>query len=134
MRSAQPWRTNRARALRAKHVGAEELLWRRLRSRQLGGHKFVRQLPVGSYFADFACRACRLIIELDGGTHSEAGERATDAARSRALEMAGFRVMRIDNVDVYSNMDGVLDTILEALNRARQEPHGTHMPPLRPGR
>ncbi|MGE5486909.1 MAG: DUF559 domain-containing protein [bacterium] len=56
VRGAQPWRTNRARALRSQHVSAEEKLWSEQRDRPLGGFKFVRQAPVGPYFADFLSR------------------------------------------------------------------------------
>ena len=49
----------------------ERLLWARLRGRQLGGFKFVRQEPIGQYYVDFVCRERRLIIELDGGQHAE---------------------------------------------------------------
>ncbi|RTL67559.1 MAG: endonuclease domain-containing protein [Hyphomicrobiales bacterium] len=115
MRSAQPWRTTRSRVLRSKPISAEAALWRRLRNRQLGGFKFVRQFPIGPYFADFTCRELRLIVELDGGTHSEAQERASDAERSRVLNTAGFRVVRVRNADVYGNIEGVLDTILAEL-------------------
>ncbi|MCB1509682.1 MAG: DUF559 domain-containing protein, partial [Hyphomicrobiaceae bacterium] len=55
MRGTQPWRTNRARTLRSATTSAEDLLWQRLRNRQLGGLKFVRQFSIGPYFADFAC-------------------------------------------------------------------------------
>ena len=57
MRSQQPWRTNRSRVLRSQPISAEVKLWARLRNRQLGGLKFVRQAPVGRYFADFLPRA-----------------------------------------------------------------------------
>jgi very-short-patch-repair endonuclease len=34
---------------------AERSLWRILRSRQIEGHKFRRQVPLGRYIADFVC-------------------------------------------------------------------------------
>lgn len=46
---------------------AEKKLWRAIRTRQLGGHYFRRQAPVGPYIADFACHKEKLIVELDGG-------------------------------------------------------------------
>jgi very-short-patch-repair endonuclease len=47
------------------------LLWNRIRNRQLGGVKFVRQEPIGRYYADFVCRERRIVVELDGGQHAE---------------------------------------------------------------
>lgn len=52
------------------------------------------------------------MIELDGGQHAES---ATDPARTAWLEAQGWRVMRFWNNEVFQNMDGVLDTILLAL-------------------
>jgi very-short-patch-repair endonuclease len=75
---AQPWRTNRARVLRSKASSAEERLWTELRARRLNGLKFVRQYPIGPYFVDFACRELKIIVEVDGGTHSTADEQARD--------------------------------------------------------
>jgi very-short-patch-repair endonuclease len=49
----------------------ERLLWRALRYKQLGGHRFRRQHPIGRYIADFACIEQKLVIELDGGQHLE---------------------------------------------------------------
>jgi very-short-patch-repair endonuclease len=60
--------TARARALRNGATPHERKLWgmiSRLRP------KFTRQLPIGPYFADFACRPAKLIVELDGGHHAE---------------------------------------------------------------
>jgi very-short-patch-repair endonuclease len=67
MRGAREVRTERARRLRRDATDAELALWRRLRSRSLDGHKFVRQEPVGPFTVDFICREARLIIEVDGG-------------------------------------------------------------------
>lgn len=71
-----------------------------------------------NYFADFSCRELNLIVEIDGGTHSEAQERACDAERTRVLNAAGFHVLRVSNADVYDNIEGVLDTILAAIMKS----------------
>jgi very-short-patch-repair endonuclease len=75
----------------------DRLLWTRLRGRQLGGFKFVRQQPIARYYVDFVCRERRLIIELDGGQHAE---NAQDRERDRTLCALGYRVIRIWNNDV----------------------------------
>lgn len=105
----------RARALRRNETAAEVKLWEALRAKRLHGFKFVRQLPVGPYVADFACRSRRLIIEVDGATHGEAHEVARDARRTAFLEGQGWRVMRVWNADVFENLTAVCDDILLSL-------------------
>ena len=112
MRRTQPWLTNRSRALRANETSAEDRVWQAIRNRQLGGFKFVRQLPIGPYFADFACREQKVTIEVDGVTHETEEEMAADAVRTRKFSEMGFRVFRASNSDIYENLDGVLYALL----------------------
>jgi very-short-patch-repair endonuclease len=105
----------RARSLRRNQTEAEKLLWWRLRNRNLNGFKFVRQEPVGPFIADFLCFAKKLIVEVDGATHGEAHEIAYDEKRTRYLEAQGFRVLRVNNDDVYKTLEDVLDGIVKAL-------------------
>nr|WP_299726550.1 endonuclease domain-containing protein [Devosia sp.] len=104
-----------AKTLRANSTDAERKLWSSLRARQLLGHKFVRQQPVGPYIADFACREADLIIELDGGQHSESDR---DIARTAAIATHGYAVIRFWNNDVLTNLDGVLQCIVDHLSKA----------------
>jgi very-short-patch-repair endonuclease len=117
MRGPQPWKTNRARVLRSANVSAESKLWSHLRNRKLGGFKFLRQVSIGPYFADFLCREARLIIEVDGGTHSKPAEVAADRQRQQDLERMGFRIVRIWNADISENIEGVLETVLAELQK-----------------
>jgi very-short-patch-repair endonuclease len=71
LRGPDTIKTDRARRLRRTDNDAETKLWSQLRDRRLGGHKFVRQVPIGNYFADFACRDCMLVVEVDGSQHAE---------------------------------------------------------------
>ena len=119
MRGANERRTGRSRQLRRVQTEAERKLWYRINNRQPSGHKFVRQEPVGPYFADFACRAHRLIVELDGSQHAES---AHDLVRDAYLRSRGFRILRFWNAEVYTNMDGVLETILAALDERAPSP------------
>lgn len=105
--------TTLPRRLRKSMTDAERRLWRALRNRQLAGHKFRRQHPIPPYVADFACVERGLIVEVDGGQHSERTE--ADAARTRALQAQGFRVLRVWNNEVMANLEGVLAVILRAL-------------------
>ncbi len=101
----------RARALRNQATDAERLLWKRLRSRQLDGHKFRRQSPIGPYVVDFLCLEHRLVIELDGGQHADQPEQDKDQERSARLAGWGFRVLRFWNHEVLGNTEGVLQAI-----------------------
>ena len=71
-----------ARNLRVNQTDAETVLWNRIRNRQIDGHKFVRQEPIAGYVCDFVSRERRLVIEVDGGQHSES---AADVVRDRRL-------------------------------------------------
>ena len=112
MRGPQPWLTNHARALRSRSTAAEDRLWSALRNRRLRGLKFVRQCPIGPYFADFACREKQFIVEIDGETHSTAEEQGHDAQRAEYLSVNGYRIFRITNGDVYENLSGVLEGLI----------------------
>jgi very-short-patch-repair endonuclease len=102
----------RAQTLRAASTEAEKKLWHRLRDRRLGGTKFVRQAPVGPYYADFVCRGCKLVIELDGSQHADS---AYDDKRDAILAALGYRVLRFWNVDVLGSIDDVCETIVAAV-------------------
>jgi very-short-patch-repair endonuclease len=111
--------TRRARGLRQSQTPAEARLWSKLRNRGLAGYKFGRQEPIGPYFADFLCRERALIVEVDGATHSTAEELAHDARRTEFLEEKGYTVLRVLNPEVMTELDGVLETILLALEQRR---------------
>ncbi|HEX2553174.1 MAG TPA: DUF559 domain-containing protein [Microvirga sp.] len=115
MRGLRIPETRRSRDLRRDQTDAERKLWSKLRNRRLAGLKFVRQEPVGCYFVDFLCRGRRLVIEIDGATHSTDEEIASDARRTAFLEQHGFRVVRFTNAEVYENLEGVLETVLHVM-------------------
>ncbi|MET7245958.1 endonuclease domain-containing protein [Methylobacterium sp. EM32] len=108
--------TARARTLRRAQTDAERALWSRLRDRRLTEAKFVRQLPIGRYFADFACREAKLVVELDGSQHAESGY---DRERDAWLASQGWRVLRFWNGEVARNLTGVLETILASIMERR---------------
>ena len=112
MRRSQPWKTQRARVLRANASSAEDKLWAELRNRQLGGMKFVRQAAIGTYFVDFLCRERAVVVEVDGGTHSTDTEIAADGQRADYLRAEGYLIFRVHNFEVYENVDGDCDSLL----------------------
>ncbi len=105
----------RARNLRQNQTEAEKRLWGYLRDKRLQNYKLNRQVPIGSYIVDFLCHEAKLVVEIEVSTHGEAQEVAYDEKRTAFLNERGYRVMRCFNVDVFENLNGVLDTILIAL-------------------
>jgi very-short-patch-repair endonuclease len=110
-----------ARVLRKRMTPQEAKLWIRLRAWLEDGYKFRRQVPLGPYIVDFACYDPRLVIEVDGGQHSLDSNRARDAKRDQWLGEEGFRVIRVWNMDVDTNMDGVMTRIHEELEERDRE-------------
>ncbi len=90
MRGADKIKTGLARRLRRDSTNAELRLWNRLRARSIDGHKFVRQQSIGPYLVDFVCREKRLVVEADGGQHSE---NARDRVRDQWLRAHNYRVL-----------------------------------------
>ncbi len=99
------------RKLRREMPRAEVLLWTRLRNRQLLGLKFRRQYSVESYSIDFYCAELKLAIELDGDSHGTPEAIEYDKIRQTLIEQYGIQFLRFWNVEVYQNLEGVLDTI-----------------------
>ena len=104
-----------ARKLRREQTDAERALWQRLKGKQLDGVKFRRQQPIGPYIVDFASFEKKLVIEIDGGQHSEMEIADRDEARTGFLEAEGFKVIRFWNNDVTTKIEGVMETIGNAL-------------------
>lgn len=104
---------DRARDLRGNPTEAEKVLWRHLRLKQLGGHRFRRQHPIGNYIVDFFCFEKGLVIEIDGGHHSERQE--YDQVRTMWLESCGYRVLRFWNNEVMRDIEAVKSAILMEL-------------------
>ena len=104
--------------------GVEARLWSYLRRRQLGGHKFRRQAPIGPFMADFVCLAARLVVEVDGPAHEARWER--DEKRDRWFQAEGYRVLRFSADEVFWQCEAVLEAIYAILTEAPP-------PPLRAG-
>ena len=113
-----PKTTARARVLRHGDNMAEALLWNELKDRRLGGYKFVRQFPIGQYFADFMCRQQRLVVEVDGSQHADCDR---DRIRDEFMRAEGISIIRFWNIDVVKRIDSVCETILAALEGRYQQ-------------
>jgi very-short-patch-repair endonuclease len=106
--------TRRARGLRQTANPAEQSMWGALKARGLGGYKFIRQMPIGPYFADFVCRERAVVIEVDGSQHLERA--AYDRTRDEYMLAAGYSVYRVPVNSVLKERDVVCDSILAVLD------------------
>jgi len=102
----------RAKNLRKQSTDTEIHLWYYLRANRLG-YKFKRQVPIGNYIVDFVCLEKRLIIELDGGQHSD--NQKYDMDRTAWLDERGFEVLRFWNHDVLQQTESVIEIIIQTL-------------------
>src|SRR5581483_6772206 len=102
-----------ARRLRAEMTDAERRLWSRLRRKQVEGHRFRRQVPIGPYVVDFACLSANLVVKVDGSHHDV--EEPREAARTHWLKSRGYRVVRYGNRQVLSETDLVVEDIWRQL-------------------
>ena len=121
---------NFARQMRANDTDAEKRLWRILRNRKLGGFKFRRQVPVGRYIVDFYCHEGKVVVEADGGQHSEPAAVKYDGDRTAYLARQGIRVMRFWDHDVLKHTDAVREQIhRELTERSPHADEATAIPP-----
>ena len=102
-----------AKELRNHCTDSERTLWRYLRAKRLEGFKFRRQQPIGKYIVDFVCLEKKIIIEIDGGQHTEANAEVYDRIRDSWLEGEGYRVLRFWANEILLNTEGVLGLIME---------------------
>jgi very-short-patch-repair endonuclease len=99
-----------ARENRKNATLAESVLWNSLR-KGISGEKFLRQHVIGDYIVDFVCQETGLIIEVDGGYHSEPCQKEDDETRTRYLESKGFKVIRFTNEEILFNIESVINRV-----------------------
>ena len=110
----QPYNKNLkqpSRDLRNSMTDAEQLLWQRLRRKQILGLQFYRQKPILNFIVDFYCPSVSLVIECDGGQHYTAEGLEADRVRDEALAELGLTVLRFDNRQVLTEIDAVVEKI-----------------------
>ena len=97
-----------ANRLRKEMTKAEACLWKYvLRASKMKNFQFRRQRPVLNYIADFMCKELMLVIEVDGSIHQLEEIIEYDGIRQKALEEAGFTVLRFRNEEVLENINAV---------------------------
>ncbi len=111
----------RRRVLRLNMTKAEVLLWIQLKNRQLLGQRVLRQYSVGSFVVDFYIPKIKLAIEVDGATHITDEELEHDRHRQSKIEKLGIKFVRFTNLEIYSDMDNVLEKIKEKVREMDKE-------------
>jgi very-short-patch-repair endonuclease len=102
-----------AQQMRIKPTPAEDILWQRLRNRQLHGFKFRRQHSIERFIVDFYCNEASLIVEVDGPIHQY--QRQEDVIRRVFIESQCLRFLRFSDEDVLHDTDRVVGEIGSAL-------------------
>ena len=80
--------------------------------------RFLRQKVLGRYIADFYCAKANIVIELDGSQHYEDEGLVNDEKRTEYLEQYGIKVLRMSNLDVLKNFEGVCMYIDNAVKQS----------------
>jgi len=107
-----------ARNLRTNMTDAEQLIWSKIRRKQINDLQFYRQKNIGHYIVDFYCPKGKLVVEIDGGQHYETEGMKKDQERDQYLQELGLSVLRFSDNDVLKNIDGVTERIYEHLKSA----------------
>ena len=112
----------KAKQLRLNMTKSEQLLWERLKGKQVLGLKFRRQHPINIFIVDFYCHEAKLIIEIDGGIHLS--QKDYDQERTKDFEMYGLQVIRFFNSKVENDIEGVISKITEKIQSTKKSPRG----------
>lgn len=106
---------DKAKKLRNESTIAEATLWKYVLRASGLGYPFRRQRPIDKYIADFVSLPLKLIIEVDGITHSYEEVAEKDEIRQKKLEDLGFRVVRITDDAILSNVDRVRNYLFDII-------------------
>jgi very-short-patch-repair endonuclease len=101
--------------LRKNMTDAENVLWSKLRRKQLKGYPFYRQKIIGKYIVDFYCPRANLVIELEGRQYYSETGKAKDRTRDDVLTEMGIKVLRFSDRDVFENIGGVMERMWSCL-------------------
>ena len=101
-----------SRELRQHGEKSEAMLWKRLKSKQVG-FAFNRQKPILNFIADFYCKELALVIEIDGASHFSHEACLKDQERDRQMRVIGLEIIRVRDAEIRSNPDGIANYIGE---------------------
>ena len=105
-----------AKDLRQNLTKAEAIIWNYLKGNKIEGIKFRRQFAIEPFIVDFAAVEIKLIIEIDGATHSSDDRVKYDDARTQFLTSQDWQIIRVWNNDIYNNLNGVLQSISQIVH------------------
>jgi len=114
---AKPELLRIAGELRKNMTVAEQMLWQRLRNRQVSGYRFRRQHPVRDVVVDFFCYDAMLVVEVDGDVHDMSYQKERDTERTKMLKMSGLRELRFRNEEVINDIENVIRRIEAELSK-----------------
>jgi len=103
----------RAREMRTNMTEPEKRMWYQCLKHL--PYRFRRQRPFGPYIVDFYCAALKLVVEIDGESHTTDDAIAYDTERTAFLEALGLRVIRLSNLEVMENIEGVFQRLNQEL-------------------
>jgi len=103
------------RRLRSNQTTAEQLLWGKLRGKHIPGVKFSRQHGIGPYVVDFFCPERELVVEVDGDVYTNTRQETKDQQRDLYLQSLGLTIIRYTNDEIFKNLDGVLEDLIQCL-------------------
>lgn len=104
-----------SRKLRLNMTDAENHLWYHIRKKQVENIQFYRQRPIGTYIVDFVSLSHKIIIEVDGSQHYESENRLIDQKRDRYLQKLGYTVIRYNDEEVLTNIEGVIEHLYQII-------------------
>jgi very-short-patch-repair endonuclease len=114
--NAKPSIIEAARLLRENMTKSEELLWEKLKGKQIWGLRFRRQHPIDIFIADFYCHRVKLVVEIDGEIHNL--QKDYDIGRTAEMGKYDIKVIRFTNEEVENNIEKVI-TYIESIVKER---------------
>jgi len=104
-----------ARKLRTEMTDSEQILWSRLRKKQIQGIQFYRQKVIGNYIVDFYAPKATLVVEADGSQHMETPNFQNDVRRDLYLKSCGLQVLRFNNLQILQELEDVIEVIFRVV-------------------
>ena len=121
---------DKRQSLRNNMPPAEQLVWARLKGKQIENCKFRRQYSIGAFVVDFYTVEIKLVIEIDGDSHFTDGAEVADRERQSLIESSGIRFLRFTNRQVYEELDAVIETISQMVCTLRGLAQSSPLPPI----
>jgi very-short-patch-repair endonuclease len=118
--NAKPKIIAAARLLRENMNSFENLMWERLKGKQISGVRFRRQHPIDIFIADFYCHQAKLVVEIDGEVHNL--QKDYDVGRTAEMGKYDILVIRFTNTDVITGIEDVISKIEETVRERIKSP------------